>query len=366
VIDSDDNERQAAAPVDAPNATSRITVEGFGGDVLQFHISPLPDGTNPPVQIGVLSVPSALDPVRVVLYERNGSKVLVRQMDPCDPEPDPVDIFDGDELRVMEAISHTGLHTNSEVGSIDGFLFGMRCVPVRVEGTTTYARTLRRGEPDDGRRVHAIPGGQIKFEEGALVAELDHIDDQAEATQSGYKPLTPVLATWLLLGHGHDETRTRFLLAAARRLDTANLLRIQIQQRTDRLSVEGLAGPEIRRNLFELVGMVEAMIIALGRATDMVGKTKDLINRRVPVPMAVIDAADAVKNIRDAYEHIDERATGNVWRKPHPDAVTIFDWQRLLSDDVITYGSHELDLEAQVPELIDAIRQFFMDAAADG
>lgn len=44
----------------------------------------------------------------------------------------------------MEAISHTSVHTNPEVGSTDGFMFHMRVVcPVRTEGTTIYARTLR-------------------------------------------------------------------------------------------------------------------------------------------------------------------------------------------------------------------------------
>jgi hypothetical protein len=365
MIDPHDTERHDTAPAEVPTDSPRAAIEQIG-DRYRFRISPLPDGTNPPVQIGVVGIPGQADPVRVVSYERNGPHVLVRQMDPCEAEPDPVDIFDGDELRVMTAISHTGLHTNSEVGSTDGFLFGIRVVPVRVEGNEVYARTLRRGEPDDGGRVHAIPGGQIEFEKGSMVVELDHIDDLAEATSSGYVPLTPVLASWLIIGEGQDGTRTRFLLSAARRLDTANLLRIEIQERTDRLNEEGLAGPEIRRNLFELVGLVELMVISLSRAVEMVGKTEDQIGRAVPIPKEVAEAADAVKYIRDSYEHIDERAAGNVWRKPHPDAVTIFDWRRLLTDDVITYGSHELDLANQVPGLIAAMRHFFKDAAADG
>ena len=245
-------------------------------------------------------------------------------------------------------------------------MFHMRVVPVRVEGTTVYARTLRHDEVDDGRRVHAIPGGQITFEEGSLVAELDHIDDQAESTSSGHVPLTPVLWTWLSIRTDHDEARTRFLLAAARRLDTANLLLIEVQGRTDLLKQEGLAGPAIRQNLFELVGCVEQAVVSLGRAVDMVLKAEDQIGRDVPIPPAVADAAEAVKDIRDAYEHIDERAAGNVWRKPHPDALTIFDWQRLLTEGVIVYGNHELELAEQIPALIAAMRHFFKSAAADG
>lgn len=170
-------------------------------------------------------------------------------------------------------------------------------------------------EADYGRRIHAIPGGQITI---SLVTELDHIDDQVEPTSSGHVPLTPVLWTWLNIGTDHDEARTRFLLAAARRLDTANLLLIEVQESTDRLDQEGLAGPVIRRNLFESVGCVEQAVISLGRAVDMVSKVKDQIGRDVPIPQVAVDAAEAVRNIRDAFEHIDERANGNVWSKPHP------------------------------------------------
>jgi len=128
-----------------------------------------------------------------------------------------------------------------------------------------------------------------------------------------------VLWTWLSIGTNHNEARTRFLLAAARRLDTANLLLIEVQERIGRLNQEGLAGPAIRQNLFELLGCVEQAVISLGRAVDMVLKTKAQIGPDVPIPQVVADAAEAVKDIRDAYEHIDERAAGNVWRKPHPD-----------------------------------------------
>jgi hypothetical protein len=49
----------------------------------------------------------------------------------------------------------------------------------------------------------------------------------------------------------------------------------------------------------------------------------------------------------------------------HPDALTIFDWRRLLTDDTIVCGSNQLELAEQVPALI-AIRQSFKNAAADG
>lgn len=358
--------QQHAARVDPPTPQRHVAFEPVGDGFIVRIDQQGDSAEEDPLYLGTVTLEGQDTPVRVTLYRREGSSLLVRQADPCDIDAAMVPVHDGDHIKVMQALSHYGVHTNADPGSVDGFMFGCRIVPVRVEGDKVYARSLRRDEKDDGRRVHAIPGGQVIFEEGALVAELDHIDDQEEATSSSHVPLAPVLWTWLNIGTGHQEARTRYLMAAARRLDTANLLLIEIGRRMDQLNEEGLAGPAVRRNLFELVGSVELAVISLGRAVDMVIKAKEQIDRDVPIPKAVVEARETVKDIRDAYEHIDERAAGNVWRKPHPDALTIFDWQRLLTDDVITYGSHELGLSGQIPELIAAMRQFFKDAAADG
>jgi hypothetical protein len=90
--------------------------------------------------VGVLSSP---EPVQVRLLERDGSRVLLRQLDPGDPEPERVPVYDGDELVVLEALSHIGLHTSADPEASDDFLFGYRIVPVREEPGRVQARTLR-------------------------------------------------------------------------------------------------------------------------------------------------------------------------------------------------------------------------------
>lgn len=325
------------------------------------------DGAPEPVGfLETVIMEGATEPVRVRFFERDGTRVLVRQVDPGEPEPERVPLYPGDELIVMLAISHVGVHTNPEPGSIDGFLFSHRVVPVREEPGRVFARTLRLGERDTGQRVHVRPRDNMVFEEGAIVAELDHIDQLEVATESGHVSLTPVLWTWLSLRSGHEQVKTRYLLAAARRLDTANLLLIEVQHRRHRLEQDGLAGPEIRRNWFELVGAVELAVVALGRAVDMVVRAAHLMACTVPVPAQVLTSHAALNEIRNAYEHIEDRALGQVRRKPDPTALTIFDQQRLLADDVIVYGEYELELSGEVPRLLSQTRQFLKDAAADG
>jgi hypothetical protein len=94
-------------------------------------------------------------------------------------------------------------------------------------------------------------------------------------------------------------------------------------------------------------------------------KTNQVIRRRVPVPKQLSKASAKVTAIRNAYEHIEDRAEGKVRGKPDPDALTIFDWRRLIMEQVVVYGTHELDLAAEAPALIGAMRQYFKDAVAD-
>ena len=51
---------------------------------------------------------------RIMLHSRDGHKVYVRAVDPCDPEPKPVETYKGDELIMMEHISHISHHLMQE------------------------------------------------------------------------------------------------------------------------------------------------------------------------------------------------------------------------------------------------------------
>ncbi|CAM5730368.1 hypothetical protein MAUB1S_02372 [Mycolicibacterium aubagnense] len=69
--------------------------------------------------------------------------------------------------------------------------------------------------------------------------------------------------------------------------------------------------------------------------------------------------------MRDAYEHIEERAIGLVKGLPHVDALTIFDHVRIVQDGVIAYGSHQFDLASDAPAIIAAARDFLKAAAGE-
>jgi hypothetical protein len=304
------------------------------------------------------------DDIRVVFDSREERQLFVRYADPVDGEEPPrVLMYDDEELVVMTPIAAVGHHTSPVVGRIDDFLFSSRVVFVRREPGRVFARTARRGEPDNGRRVHLRPGEELVFEEGSVVAELDALDDmERAATTEGFVALTPVLWSWLAL-RGQDTARNRYLLAAARRLDAAALRLDDLGELRAQMVDPDIGGPAIRRALFELIGAVEVSVVAIGRVVDMASRAADLIGVSVPMPTLVASKQTAVNEIRNAYEHIEDRALGQVWKKPDPDALTIFNHVRLVEDNVIEYGSHTLDLTSEVPALLEELRKFLMDAA---
>jgi hypothetical protein len=310
----------------------------------------------PTAWLSDVTLKGASAPVRVIFVRREGRNVIVRQIDPGDDAPPRVPLWDGDRIVVMEALSHVGINTNSEVGDVTGFLFGLRIVETRREGGTVYARTLRSGEVDDGSRVHVAPGEQVTLE--AITVELDYLDSLEEPSESGHVPLTPVLVTWYSR-RPHDPTKVRYLLSAARRLDEANRRLIDVAQHRKALAADGLAGPAIRRHANALIGGVESAVIALGRAVDMADRAGQLIGAAAPVPASVTIQKPAITAIRNAYEHIEDRALGLKWGRPHPDALTIFDYRRLLEKNAILYGSHSLGLSHDVQQLLQDARAFF-------
>jgi hypothetical protein len=297
-------------------------------------------------------------PERVMFYERDGNTVYVRAVDPCDDqEPERVPVNPGDTVVVMEHLSHISHHLTPE--GTDGYLLAQRIVEVSREPGKVVARTLRYGEADDGRRVHVRPGDNLEVHP---TMELDTIDEFESRGISGYVPITPVLFTWLTMMPQPTGDKPRYLLAAARRLDLAESLfrRVEELRHSD---PEG--APAVRRAIFELVGATELAVVSLSRAMDMCVKARLDIGATTVVPPAITLRRAAVTAIRNAYEHIEDRALGQVWNKPHPDALTIFDHVSVAEDGLIRYGSHRLDLMADVPQIIAATRQFLKAAAGE-
>lgn len=302
-------------------------------------------------------------PLPVVLHERDGRRLFVRELDPGETlQPirfDPA----VDTIVPMKTVSATRLCFGPEEGGDDAMTHDMRVVPDGREGSTVYMRTLRHGESDDGRRVHLKPGERPAFRAGSLKIELDALDAHFTSDIEGFAPLANTVWTWLkLAGQKWDVPRVRYVLAAARRLDAAAATWSRVTDLFSSLEAapEASLSPQTRALVFELIAGVELAVIALRRVVAMVECASSEVGADTPVPDVVERLSPHLTEIRNAFEHIDERASDRVRRKPDPVAASVFEQRRLLTERVIVYADHEIGAD-DVTELLASCRQFLKD-----
>ena len=241
------------------------------------------------------------------------------------------------------------------------FLFGGRIVPVKREGNVVYARTLRRGEKDTGETIHLEPGEQLSFLPGAIEIDLRDIDEYYNPKGlGGYRPVANTVWTW----HRFATEQLGFFLfffSLARRTDAAHALWASAIQARDKARKDG--GIPQRQGHFKALAAAEMAIIALGRCYRMVC---DLIKKYCPglqVPDSVTKTLEAVQEMRNAFEHIDERAEGKVGRgKSHLDALTIFNQPDFVESSILRYKNYELNFESDVIAALVDCRELIMDA----
>ena len=241
------------------------------------------------------------------------------------------------------------------------FLFGGRLVPDGREGNVVYARTLRRGEEDTGERVHVGAGERLVVRPGGLSIDSRDIDQYFNPTSvGGYRPVANTVWTW----HRFAKEQLGFFLfffALARRTDAAHALWVSAIEARDEARKE--AGIPHRQAHFNALAAAEVAIIALGRCYRM---ARALVEKYCPVmdlPDGVKKTEEAVLEMRNAFEHIDERAEAKVGRgKIDADALTIFNQPNFVSASILRYKSYELNFESDVISALIDCRGLIMDA----
>ena len=204
------------------------------------------------------------------------------------------------------------------------------------------------------------PGEKLHFPPGSVRICIRDIDRESRPSSDGYATIANTIWTWLQIGTPPDPVLSRFLFATARRLDIAYVLCAA--------TLRTLKGPEepfikVRARIFESMGHAELMCIALNRAIDMCGRIPSEFSIPIREPDTVSIIRRSLREIRNAFEHIDDRAMGRVQGTRHPDALSIFSQQDFLANGVLRYAEHALDLRKQViPALVDC-RHVLFEAA---
>ena len=268
------------------------------------------------------------------------------------------DAVTSEEETNMECGSTTS-GTSGEAGS---FIYAGRLVEMKRDGNTVYARTLRRGEEETGEGLHVGKGERLTIPKGEMVIDSRDVDEYHNPVGVGdYRPIANTVWAW----HQFVTEQLGFFLfffALARRIDAAHALWASAIEARDSAR-ERRGSVAAQQAHFAALGAAEITIIALGRCYRMVSGLVERFCPELSVPDSVVETSAAVKAMRDAFEHIDERAGGKVKiGKLHPEALTIFDQPDFVASSMLRYRQHELDFESQVIRALVECRELLMDA----
>lgn len=260
-----------------------------------------------------------------------------------------------------DPITYIGIHLGPQVGSKD-FVAGVRVVPAGREGNRVYGRTLSDGESDSGEGISLKAGETLEFPAGSVSVTVADVDRYSEPRDDGYAPVANTVWTWLAIPpREQDRVFVNYLLAAARRLDAAHARCHGSLNGLSRLPNE--TGFPARETMFEALGEAESMCVALSRAIRMILQAHETIATSADVPPEVTAIKEVVLAIRDAFEHIDERAVGKAHRESPSDAMSVFDQTDFFASGVLRYAGHSLDIRGAVLPALIAGRRFIVEAA---
>lgn len=261
----------------------------------------------------------------------------------------------------IEPVTYISINLGPQAG-VDDFLAGIRVVPAGRESGQWYGRTLNEGEMDSGEGIPIKPGDTLTFQAGSISVTMADVDRYAEPGSDGYARVANTVWTWLAIPpRQYDQTFVNYLLAAARRLDAAHTHCAATLAFLDNPPDE--KGFMAREAMFDALGHAESMCIALGRAVRMIGLARQTISTSVPVPPQVGKVEEAVIHIRNAFEHIDERAIGKARNENSEDAMSVFDQSDYFLSGILRYAGYSLDVRAEVLSALIAGRQFIVNAA---
>ena len=243
-----------------------------------------------------------------------------------------------------------------------GFLVGVRVLPAGRNGSTVFGRTLKHGESDSGEGIVLEQGEQLVFPSGSVQVTIHDVDRSNRPGPTGYAAIANSIWTWLNIPPYPNVELFNYLFAVARRLDSAHSLCVNALGRINAPQQDPSVNPKAQ--LFGALGDADLMCVALSRAYRMI---KDIPGRFavaavVPHEVSILPA---LQDIRDAFEHIDERAMGAARRQQPQDALSIFGQADFFTSGILRYGNHSLDLRTQVMPALVAARKFVFDVASE-
>lgn len=238
-------------------------------------------------------------------------------------------------------------------------LFMSRLVPDGREGNKVFARSLLPGEEDTGEGVSVRAGEQLVIRAGGLFINSDEIDALSPKGYGGYAPVANTVWTWYSIV-GERVGFFLYLYALARRLDAAHAAWELAMRERENARSEGAIAQRI--GFFRALSEAEVTIIALHRAMNMLLQFDDVFPLGLEIPDRIRKLEPMVKDMRDAFEHIDERAQGkiNIRGKMDAEALTIFDQPDFIASSLLHYRGKDLHFREDVLEALLSCRELVL------
>jgi hypothetical protein len=165
------------------------------------------------------------------------------------------------------------------------------------------------------------------------------------------------------------DARYWFIATAARRTDAAHRQLERAREGIERWkrdqaesaangSTDPVGNPT---EALRVLSDVELALFALHRALEMAVSVSGRWSVEVPVPAILTEKRDALKYLRDEYEHIDERALAVSDDDTHLFAATGY-WGRTVVDEgEISYNGRSVGLYDEATALLIALRNYLCD-----
>lgn len=269
-------------------------------------------------------------------------------------------------MGAVQDIRYIGLTMTSEVGAPDSVV-DVRVVAAGRQGRVVFGRTLHPDEHDSGEPIRFDPeaGEVLRFEPGAVAISLVDVERHAKVDSFGYAPVAGTLWTWLsVVAPVREAAALRYLLAAARRLDSACTLLALLRETLDAPSETFI---QLRNRILVALGHAEMMCVALGRAVDMLIAMPEELGGPPDLPTVISSKADVLRAMRNAFEHIEDRALGRVRGRPAEVALSIFDQADLFRSRRLSYAGSSLDISDDILPIVQETRALLLRlAASDG
>lgn len=258
-----------------------------------------------------------------------------------------------------ESITHVAINLGPTPGSNDA-VASVRIVPTGREGEMVFARTLNFGEVDAGEGIVRFPGERLVIPLGDAKFSIQDIDRHNTPDVYGFAPAANTIWSWLNIPPLTSETLFNLLYASALRLDSAHSLCVRAIEECDDRPDEPFI--QARSRIYRALGHADLMCVALHRAIRIMKKIPQV---KEPWPKELDQIESPLCAIRDSFEHIEERAVGEVKRTRDPDAMSIFKQPDFLNAAVLSYSNHLLDLKKQVIPALIAGRGFLLNTTVE-